>query len=132
MFRADIDALEMDEENFDLPYRSTIKCAHMCGHDGHTVCLLGFSALLMENIKNVPSNKTLRLLFQPCEEGSPNLEWGAPEIIKEGWLDGVDEIYGFHNLPTHHLPGKLYVKSGPVMASITVISIKVYLNNIIR
>jgi metal-dependent amidase/aminoacylase/carboxypeptidase family protein len=50
MFRADIDALEMDEENFDLPYRSTIKCAHMCGHDGHTVCLLGFCALLMENI----------------------------------------------------------------------------------
>ena len=63
MFRADIDALEMNEENFDLPYRSTINCAHMCGHDGHTVCLMGLAALIMENIKNVASNKTLRLLF---------------------------------------------------------------------
>ncbi len=69
------------------------------------------------------------MLFQPCEEGNPDFEWGAPEIIKEGWLKGVDEIYGFHNLPTHHLPGKLYVKSGPVMASITIINIKVKNNN---
>ena len=40
-FRADIDALVMDEANEDLPYRSTNGCAHMCGHDGHTTCLLG-------------------------------------------------------------------------------------------
>lgn len=40
-FRADIDALKMDEKNLDLPYRSTNGAAHMCGHDGHTTCLLG-------------------------------------------------------------------------------------------
>ena len=39
--RADIDALEMPEHNPDLLYRSSCKAAHMCGHDGHTVCLLG-------------------------------------------------------------------------------------------
>ena len=31
----------MKENNFDLPYRSTHVGAHMCGHDGHMVCLLG-------------------------------------------------------------------------------------------
>jgi metal-dependent amidase/aminoacylase/carboxypeptidase family protein len=40
-FRADIDALVMNEKNFHLSYRSTNECAHMCGHDGHTVSLLG-------------------------------------------------------------------------------------------
>jgi hippurate hydrolase len=38
--RADIDALPMEERNFDLEYRSTITAAHMCGHDGHTTMLL--------------------------------------------------------------------------------------------
>ena len=42
-FRADIDALPMNEANEHLPYRSTNGCAHMCGHDGHTTCLLGFA-----------------------------------------------------------------------------------------
>ena len=45
-FRADIDALKMDEANADLEYRSTNGCAHMCGHDGHTTCLLGTSLLI--------------------------------------------------------------------------------------
>ena len=29
-------------EETNLPYTSTTNCAHMCGHDGHTTCLLGF------------------------------------------------------------------------------------------
>ena len=63
-FRADMDALEMKENNPDLPYRSVYEnAAHMCGHDGHTTCLLGGASLIMENIKNIPSNKTVRLLF---------------------------------------------------------------------
>jgi len=36
-----MDALIMEEKNIDLTYRSAINCAHMCGHDGHTTCLLG-------------------------------------------------------------------------------------------
>jgi metal-dependent amidase/aminoacylase/carboxypeptidase family protein len=38
-----MDALDMTEENYDLPYASKNKgAAHMCGHDGHTACLLSF------------------------------------------------------------------------------------------
>jgi metal-dependent amidase/aminoacylase/carboxypeptidase family protein len=48
-FRADIDALSMTEENPHLEYSSKNKeAAHMCGHDGHTACLLGFVPLFFE------------------------------------------------------------------------------------
>lgn len=42
-FRADMDALSMNEENQHLPYRSKCFAAHMCGHDGHVTCLLAFA-----------------------------------------------------------------------------------------
>ena len=36
MIRADMDGLQMTEENMSLPYRSRYPgFAHMCGHDGH-------------------------------------------------------------------------------------------------
>jgi len=35
----------------------------MCGHDGHIVCLLGGIAKILENIVDIPSNKTVRCLF---------------------------------------------------------------------
>jgi hippurate hydrolase len=41
----------------------------MCGHDGHTACLVGFTALFLKELNNIPKNKKLRLLFQPSEEG---------------------------------------------------------------
>ena len=54
----------MTEDNSHLEYESKNKgAAHMCGHDGHVVCLLGFASLFLENIENIPSNKTIRLLF---------------------------------------------------------------------
>lgn len=37
----------------------------------------------------------VRLLFQPAEEGPG----GAEQMIKEGCLEGVDEVYGLHNIP---------------------------------
>lgn len=61
----------MKELNLDLPYRSTVGAAHMCGHDGHTACLLGhifliisgFASLMIDQLDKIPSNKTIRLLF---------------------------------------------------------------------
>ena len=41
----------------------------MCGHDGHTACLVAFAALFVKEAHNFPKNKKVRLLFQPSEEG---------------------------------------------------------------
>ena len=67
--RADIDGLKMEENNHSLPYRSQTEYAHMCGHDGHTSILLATAQILAMNFSNLPSNKKVRLLFQPAEEG---------------------------------------------------------------
>lgn len=63
--RADMDALSMTEENHHLPYRSKTFAAHMCGHDGHVTCLLALAMRFLDDAVNIPSNKTVRLLFQP-------------------------------------------------------------------
>ncbi|EAR99577.2 amidohydrolase (macronuclear) [Tetrahymena thermophila SB210] len=120
-FRADIDALSMKEDNPHLEYQSTNGAAHMCGHDGHTTCLLGFASLYMDILHKIPQNKVIRLLFQPSEEGP---ESGAFVMIQDGCLDQVQEVYGFHNWPTHKV-GYLMVKPGPVMSEVTVINLTI-------
>ena len=50
-FRADMDALSMVEANTHLEYCSKNHGkAHMCGHDGHMTCLVGFVPLFMNKI----------------------------------------------------------------------------------
>jgi len=124
--RADLDALSMKEGNRALPYRSRNDgVAHMCGHDGHTTALLGAAILLQRRIDRIPSNFTIRLLFQPAEESTPpgkaGFDYtktgggGAVPMIWDGCLQGVDEVYGWHNWPAWPL-GELRVQPGPVMA----------------
>ena len=93
--RADMDGLPMPENNQSLPYKSETKFAHMCGHDGHMACLMAAAKIFAANRSKIPSNKGVRLLFQPAEE-NPG---GAAPMIKEKCLDGVDEVYGMHNIP---------------------------------
>lgn len=62
----------------------------------------------------------MRLLFQPAEEGPG----GAEPMIKEGCLDGVDEVYGLHNVPNFRA-GEIRVKAGPMMASISGVKVTI-------
>ncbi len=110
-FRADMDALPMDEEN-DLPHKSRNPgAAHMCGHDAHTAMLLGAATALAGARESIPCS--LRFIFQPNEE---NLPGGAPAMIADGCLDGVDRIYGMHVWPLIDT-GLVGVHNGPTMAS---------------
>ncbi|MCH8623364.1 amidohydrolase [Lactiplantibacillus plantarum] len=108
--RADIDALPIQEAN-ELSFKSTIPGRmHACGHDFHTAALLGGARLL--KVHEADLNGTVRLIFQPAEEGHR----GAKMMIDNGVLAGVRAIAGFHNMP--NLPvGTLAMKSGPLMAS---------------
>ncbi len=89
--RADIDALPMEETN-GLPFASMNKgVMHSCGHDGHAAILLETAKILTERRDEL--NGEIRFIFQHAEETLPG---GAPEVIRAGVLDGVDEVYGLH------------------------------------
>jgi hippurate hydrolase len=114
-----MDALPMMELNDSLPYASKNHgVAHTCGHDGHTACLLGVVPLLLARKQEIPSNKTVRLIFQPSEE----MINGARFMIDNGCLEGVDEVYGMHNAIMGQF-GHLYCKEGVVLSDSTTIKI---------
>jgi hippurate hydrolase len=92
----------------------------MCGHDGHMTCLIGGLAKILEKREIIPSNCTLRAIFQPGEEGCG----GATIMINDGVLEGVDEIYGLHNVPWEP-KGEIYVKPKYMMAAIDKITFRV-------
>lgn len=91
--RADMDALPIHEET-GLPFASqTDGKMHACGHDIHTVTLLGVASVLKDLAPHFAGR--VALVFQPAEE---TLE-GADAMIADGALDGVDMALGFHNHP---------------------------------
>ncbi|MHA2245858.1 MAG: M20 metallopeptidase family protein [Candidatus Hodarchaeales archaeon] len=88
--RADIDALNVSEEN-EVYYRSKNPGKmHACGHDAHTAMLLGAAKILVK-YKNYLTNN-VKIIFQPAEEGGG----GARKIITEGYFEDVDFVFGFH------------------------------------
>jgi len=116
-FRADIDALPIEEESA-LPYRSVNSgVSHACGHDAHTAMLLGA-------IKHVKEHGLARgkvsFLFQPDEEK----DGGALRMIADGCLDGVDAIYGLHVMP-YLEPGDVEIRYQALNASSDTLTIEV-------
>ena len=95
-FRADIDALKMQEES-GLEFASqTHGVAHACGHDMHTASLIGLATMLDEIVDGGKWNDfthNIRLIFEPAEEAPPG---GALKMIGEGALEGVCALIGFH------------------------------------
>ena len=110
--RADMDALEIEEET-GLPFASeTPGIMHACGHDHHVTMLLGAAELIKNHIHEIKGS--VRLIFQPAEECVPI--GGALPLLQENVLENVDAIFGLHVWPT--LPaGVLGIKPGPQMAS---------------
>lgn len=89
-FRADFDALPMDEY-IELPWGSQFPGkAHKCGHDGHSATLAGFAL----EIDQMGADRDIFFLFQPAEEtGDGAIQ--CVDFIKE---HNIDEIYAYHNM----------------------------------
>lgn len=118
--RADMDALDIIEEENKPWHSKTPGKMHGCGHDGHTAMLLGAAKYLNENRDSF--NGRVHLIFQPAEEGKK----GAHKMMEEGLFDRFpcDSVYGVHNWP--NLPkGKIATRPGPIMASADIINITV-------
>jgi amidohydrolase len=90
-FRADFDALPIDE-TITLPYGSRFPgVAHKCGHDGHSACLAGFAL----EVNRYGTDKNVYFIFQHAEETVEGGMECAP--LMDG--DGIDEIFAYHNVP---------------------------------
>lgn len=122
--RSDMDALPVTEQG-DLPFKSTAKAQwggqevgvmHACGHDNHMAILLGTATALARMKDRLPG--TVKVIFQPAEEGAPPGEvGGAEQMLKENAFENpkVDAVFGLHVFP---FPvGQIRYRSGPMMAS---------------
>jgi amidohydrolase len=117
--RADIDALDIKEENVFSHRSQKEGIMHACGHDGHVAMLLGAAKYLSEKGN---FNGTVHFIFQPAEEN----EGGGRAMVEDGLFEmfPCDAIFGMHNFPM--LPqGVFATRSGPMMAAYDVFKIRI-------
>ena len=115
--RADIDALGMMDDK-DVPYRSMNDgVCHACGHDVHTTVLLGTALYFAQHPEELPG--PVRYIFQPEEERMPG---GAPDVLADGGLDGVDALYGLHCWPKFDV-GTVGLRTGSVTSAADLVTI---------
>ncbi|NEG66536.1 amidohydrolase [Pantoea agglomerans] len=109
--RADMDALPMqDRSGTDWQSRAE-QVSHACGHDGHTVMLLGAAEKLA---RDVSFDGSVCFIFQPAEEGLA----GAKAMIDDGLFSRFpcEAVYAIHNWPELPL-GQVQTRPGAIMAA---------------
>ena len=111
LYRADMDALPIEEAN-DVEYASTTPgVMHACGHDGHVTIGLGVAQLLSQHRDKIAGR--VKFVFQPGEEGAG----GAKAMVDDGVLNdpAPDIVLGMHLWNEAPL-GKVGVAEGSIMA----------------
>ena len=111
LFRAELEALPIDEVGQPL-WRSTIPDrGHMCGHDGHMTILMGLARLIA---RQRPARGRVVLMFQPAEETGA----GAALVMADPRYPALkpDWAYALHNMPGLRL-GHVTMKPGTMMCA---------------
>ena len=115
-WRADIDALPINEV-IDVPYKSrNAGVKHACGHDVHITVGLGIAETLAGLRDEIAG--TIVFLFQPAEEGPPGDEpGGAPLMINEGALNLKPQAIFAYHVSGDFDSGTVAYAPGPFLAS---------------
>ncbi len=119
-FRADMDALPVQEAN-SCSYRSIHDGQmHACGHDGHMAMVLTLGQYV-DTLDDLECN--VLLIFQPAEETLG----GAKEICESGILEryNVTRIFGIHMWPFSD-EGKIASRPNALMPRSAEINIDIY------
>lgn len=119
-FRADIDALPVEE-------KSGLTCAsvrpglmHACGHDMHSAILMGVASALAPLQSSLAGEVVF--IFQRGEEMSPG---GAKELVESGALSDIEMFFALHILPA--LPcGTIALKRGIATSNRDTFSIHIH------
>ncbi|MFC5625452.1 amidohydrolase [Algoriphagus winogradskyi] len=117
LFRAELDALPIQEKG-DPSYKSqTAGKAHLCGHDGHMTIICGLGEKLAAQR---PVSGEVVLLFQPAEETGE----GARRVLDDPKFQQIKPDYAFalHNLPGFPLR-QVVVRQGTFAAGSTGLTI---------
>lgn len=121
-FRAELDALPIEESN-NLTYKSeNAGKMHACGHDVHAAALLGACIIANRHKEEIVGD--LQFIFQPGEEKLPG---GASLMLAEKALgetlpSSIIAQHVFPELPAGHVgicPGKYMASSDELYITIT-------------
>jgi amidohydrolase len=119
LFRAELDALPI-EELHDIPWASQVPGkSHVCGHDGHMTMLLALGRMLSR--KPVAKGRVV-LMFQPAEEDGS----GARAVVADPAYQDIkaDWAFAIHLQPGHPFG---YVSSGPGLINCASLGLKISL-----
>jgi amidohydrolase len=118
-WRADIDALPI-QDTVPTGYASMKPgLAHACGHDVHATIAYGIARVLAANPDRV--QRPVRVFWQPAEESLPS---GAPAMITDGILIDVEAVLAVHVDPTRDV-GTFGIRAGAETASVDTFTITV-------
>ena len=109
-FRADLDALAIQEEGTS-PYVSQHPgLMHACGHDVHAAIGTGLAAALAA-LDDLSAG--VRVIFQPAEEHIPG---GAATLVQEGVHRGLTSLLAYHVDPAL-APGRVGIRIGGITSA---------------